>query len=340
MVLGKAPVYLFVYRHDGVSHSCCLLTLCPARRKKNLVSTLQLQINEYLAPGLDMIKAYNGLLSRKGSEQNAWRMFFQAAKRFNKQWDEILLSSLLPADVERVSNVDHGLAVDTEKTAFGWIKDLNLPDATGEALLHTCKKKSKKQLKQSLSAFAELCNIHFDAAADRATAIEFFEQMRDLHTQRWQAAGEDGSFANPHWTDFHTRMINNFFDDGLILMFKVSCGDLVLGYLYGHYYRNRVYMQQTGFVLMDDNKLRPGYVSHFEAMRYCAGMGALSYDLLPDSVQSYKKFFVAPEPPISRILVKRPRFVFLIEILVDYLKQLTRSKNAVSATTQSSNGVD
>ncbi len=330
MVLGKTPVYFFVCRTGENPYSCCLLTLCPAHRKKNLVRTLQLQINEYLAPGYDMIKAYNGLLTRKGQAEQAWHMFFKAVDGFSNKWDEILLSALLPDDYQLITNIHHGFRLDVEKTTYCWMKELDPSSSSSEALLLSCKKKSRKQLKQSIAAFTEVCAPELTAATDTRMALDYFRQMEQIHTERWQAVGEKGSFANPYWTQFHTRIISNCFDSGVILMFKVSCGDTVLGYLYGHYYRSRVYMHQTGFALMDDNRFRPGYVSHFEAMRHCAAMGAISYDLLPDVAESYKKFFTQPDPPLQRVLLKRSRPVFVLESTLEHFKRFKRNTSGAS----------
>lgn len=328
MALTKVPVYFFVYQRAGILNACCLVTFCPARRRKNLVRTLQLQINEYLCQGCNMVKAYNGLLTRKGEEKRSWEMFFQVVDRFNSQWDEILLSSLLPEDYALISSIDHGLGMDLDKTTCVWVKDFNLPATTRAALLDSCKKKSKQQLKQSLKAFAGCGPLEISAASDTESALEYFAQMETIHTQRWQAVGKGGSFANPLWVDFHKRMINKYFDVGLILLFKVTCGDMILGYLYGHYYRNRVYMQQTGFTLMNNNTLRPGYVSHFEAMLFCAERGAVSYDLLPDGAVSYKKFFTSPGPTMYQVLLKRPRTFFVLEKLIEHVKKWIRRDNA------------
>ena len=336
MVLGKTPVYFFVCRTGATPYSCCLLTLCPTRRKKNLVRTLQLQINEYLAPGYDMIKAYNGLLTRKGQEEQAWRMFFRAVDGFSHHWDEILLSSLMPADYQLITNIRHGFRLDVEKTTCCWVKELAPESSTAVGLLQSCKKKTRKQLKQSITAFTEVCAPELTAATNTQMALDYFRQMEQIHTERWRAVGEKGSFANPHWAIFHTRMIKNYFDSGIILMFMISCGETILGYLYGHYYRRRVYMHQTGFALMDDNRFRPGYVSHFEAMRHCAAMGAITYDLLPDAADSYKKFFAQPEPVLQRVLLKRRRLVFVLEKILDRVKSFKTKNKAL----QHDNGED
>ena len=324
MVLDKTSVYCFIYRQNDVVCSICMVTLCKSQRKKGLIRTLQLQLNEYLEPGLDMIKAYNGLLCREGTEKKSWEMFIEAAKRFNRQWDEILLSSISVSDQGLIQDIDHRLGIDLHRMAYRWVKDLSDQHACENTLLSTCKKKSRKQLKQSLNAFAEQCHIQIVAAENVETAMSYFEEMKEIHTRRWQAAGEDGSFANPYWVDFHKRLISNSFEQGIILMIRISCDEANLGYLYGHHYREKVYMHQTGFTLMDENKFRPGYVSHFEAMRYCAALGAKSYDFLPDDERSYKKFFTERGEPVSWFHLKRRRPVFILEKAINGLQRMKK----------------
>lgn len=71
-------------------------------------------------------------------------------------------------------------------------------------------------------------------------------------------------------------------------------------------------MQQAGFTLMHNNNLRPGYVSHFEAMLFCAQRGAVAYGLLPDGAVNYKKFFTPPGLTMCQVLLKRGRPVFCV----------------------------
>ena len=319
LVLPHTTVYLYLHRRQGQVQACGLLTLCPARRGKGLIRTLQLQLNEYLPhqQQLDMVKGYGGLLMAEGDKSRCWSLFLETVRGFHKGWDEILLSCLPKTDYHVLMAQSGGLTPVEKKAAATWVRELPAPadsaEALEEALLEGFKKKSRKQLRQSLGAFARQGDIDLDRADSAETALQFFDAMNAVHTARWLADGKQGSFANPNWVAFHRGVIGSGFDKGQILMLRVRCGEMLLGYLYGHLYRNRVYMHQTGFALMDDNNLRPGYVSHFKAMALCAADGRVSYDFLPDREGSYKKFFVEKGPCVSWLLLQRPRLIFRLE---------------------------
>lgn len=68
----------------------------------------------------------------------------------------------------------------------------------------------------------------------------------------------------------------------------VRSASLILGYLYGHFYNDTAYIQQTGFIVTRNNKLRPGYIAHLQGMSFSTEKGMKYYDFLPDEKDSYK----------------------------------------------------
>lgn len=331
LIIPIACVYLFCFYHQGSIKSVCCLTKNRASRKKGMVSVVQLQLNEYLKKNYNLVNGYNGILVAPGFERLAWNYFFQAAEKFDSSWDEIAIGPVCDTGARYCFDTNRNLGQVIDKNFFEFKKDLDPSMAEQSVLLDTFKRKSRQQMKQTLVAFSEWGEAKVELAKDIQEAEYFFDQMGLLHTQRWNKVDKKGSFGNPVWVNFHKQLIRRNFGHGCIQMLKVSVGDKVLGYLYGHLYKGCVYMHQTGFLQLEDNRLRAGCLSHFLAMQANAANGVRSYNFLPDFEESYKKFFVNQGAPVYWIHLRRNRWKFNFEMLLDKLK-LYAKRSRVNAS--------
>lgn len=332
IVLSVTPIYLFSYRCESQIKAACFLTLCRVTRKKGLVRVTQLQMNEYSHSHYNMINGYSGLLMMAGHEQNAWNYLIQSAQSFSKKWDEFYIGSLGHKQRQYCENAKQALASLVDKQCFVWSKPLPDVSSAQDVFIDTFKRKSRQQLRQTLKAFAECGDVHLEVAETVEHAKMLFQMMEETHTERWVAVGKKGSYANKVWTQFHETLIDRFFQDGLIQLIKVSVGDKAVGYLYGHIYRNKVFMHQTGFPHLEDNRLRSGHLSHFHAMYWNHQQGRSEYDFLPDFANSYKKFFVDAGDEIVNLCLRRKRWIFAWETFIEQLKQRKQKIRASEAS--------
>lgn len=326
VVLGETPVWLWSARDsEGIVAAAAVLTLQDRTRLRGRIRTRQIQANESLAPGLDMAMAYNGLLVAPGLEAVAWRAFLEGMGSWEEEWDELNLCAVSASDLHHIRAARGDLRLRLEKSFPTWVVDLAaLPSPRTDPLV-LFKRKSRQQLRQSRRALAGRGSLSLHVASSRREAHETFDRLGLLHTQRWQAAGERGSFANPRWVRFHRRIIETGFDRGVVQLLDVRCGAELIGCLYGHLFRDTVFMHQTGFRSSDDNRLRPAHVSHVEAMRYNAERGMRRYDFLPDEPSSYKRFFAAPGTRRHWVQLQRPRLRFGIERGLRSMRDRVRS---------------
>ncbi len=322
LVLANTEVYLFSCSIGKRWVGACFFTVGSSTRKKGLVRTTQLRVNEYLHKNCNMVIAYNGLLAEPDYIDLTWQHFFKAVEKFDRTWDEIVFSSLPDIEYQRSLKQAGQLTPVVEKTFYRWTRQLNVPSPARTSILDAFKKKSRQQMRQTLTAFSELGEVKLSAAISSDEALAMFDAMKTLHTQRWELEEKGGSYANTQWVAFHHSLIKEYFSVGVVQMLSISCGGEVIGYLYGHVYRGRVYMHQTGFAQMSDNRFRPGYVSHFEAMCFNSSLGFVEYDWLPDAADCYKKFFSDQGEPIRWIMFQRKRWVFAWEHFLAKLMEL------------------
>lgn len=321
LVDGATNIYLFTCTINDDPVAMCFLTLSKAKRLKGRLTVTQLQLNEFLQDGLNMVVAYNGLLGPRQHMEPAWACFVSTAESWSSAWDEIAVSSLRRSQCQRLAKIQAGTTIKLEKMFRCWCLDLNPGASSLDDLIDGFKRKSRQQLRQTRKAYSALGELSIQAAETVHEALSFFQKMGELHTLRWQRVGNAGSFSNPSWVSFHTDLIRRCFDRGYVQLLRVSCSGQAIGYLYGHVYGGTVYMHQTGFVESEDNRVRPGYISHCLAMLHNIEQGNYRYDFLPDEQESYKKFFMEEGAPVFWVLVQRPRLKFLVERAMRQLRR-------------------
>ncbi|HET8709951.1 MAG TPA: GNAT family N-acetyltransferase, partial [Spongiibacteraceae bacterium] len=177
------------------------------------------------------------------------------------------------------------------------------------------------KLRRSFKEYEKDEALHIDAAHSIDEALEYFQQMGILHTQRWQRVGIAGSFAHENWVNFHRDLIQRAFDRGEIQLLRVACGPRAIGYIYNFLWRGSVHMLQSGFVSEQSNVLRPGYVSHILAMQFNAQRGATQYDFMTGDAE-YKRILATAYPPLisARLQKSRPKFVIENLLVAIYRK--------------------
>lgn len=313
LVHGATSVYLFECTFNDAPVAMCFVTLSKTKRLKGKLTVTQLQLNEFLQDDFNMVVAYNGLLGLDQHLEPAWACFVETAESWSNAWDEIAISSLRRNQCQRLARIQAGTTIKLDKIFSCWCLNLDPNISSLDALIDGLKRKSRQQLRQTRKAYSTMGELSIHAAETVDEALAYFHNMGGLHTLRWQRVGSTGSFAKPSWVSFHTDLIRRCFDRGHIQLLRVSCSGKAIGYLYGHVYGGTVYMHQTGFVDSEDNRLRPGYISHCLAMLYNIEHGNYRYDFLPDVQNSYKKFFMEEGAPVYWVLVQRPRLKFLVE---------------------------
>src|SRR5690606_21298653 len=142
-------------------------------------------------------------------------------------------------------------------------------------------------------------------------ALLYFQAMGELHTQRWNRVGKDGSFANPQWVAFHKAVICEGFGRGEIQLLKISAADKTIGYVYSFIWRGTAYMLQSGFAHEEDNTKRPRIIAHCLAMQHTSLLGMHTYDYMCGDAE-YKKSLAQSRPHLvwGRMQQKKPMLIF------------------------------
>ena len=138
-------------------------------------------------------------------------------------------------------------------------------------------KNKRQQIKRSLKAYGD---IKITTSRTKEEAKEWLIALSELHQAEWIKRGEKGAFSDSYFINFHTSLINNAFDKGNIQICKIYNSKSVIGYIYNFISNNEILFYQSGFKYEDDNKLRPGLVSHYLAIELNKEFGMKAYNFL------------------------------------------------------------
>ncbi|MFT3929893.1 MAG: GNAT family N-acetyltransferase [Spongiibacteraceae bacterium] len=310
--------------------------------RRRVFRSKTVSINEALDETFNMVIEYNGLLVRRGHEENAYRQLMSVLAQ--ESWDEIKVSHVpyrIYQAFEALISATPALKLHDEGQHSTWIASLDgVTDI--DSIIAPLSKNRRWQIRRSIKEYEKEGPLSIVSASTKEQALEFFDRLGVLHTERWNRVGEAGSFANPLWVQFHRAMINAIFDRGEIQILRMSCGERAIGYIYNFVWRKQVLMLQSGFATESSNVLRPGYLSHIFAMQLNSQLGNTHYDFLMGESE-YKRVLAKEFPPMTSFRIQRPRIQFTVENALIYIRQKYRdhfAKEKATPSDSAASGVD
>lgn len=273
-------------------------------------------LNEYPFDHKNMVIEYNGLLAARGHESAVYAETVGHLLRDFKHCDEFhfgALADVAGRSLEKAAVRELTLYVNKESVA--WQADLRGLDAGIDSYLATLSSNARGQIRRAIRLYGQESSMHVYEARDVKQAKDFFERLKVLHTKQWQIRGKGGAFANSCWENFHRSLIQARFDMGEVQLLKLTHAGGELGYIYNHIWRKHVYMQQTGFSISADNRMKPGYVAHTLAMQHNLDRGMHLYDFMHGDAR-YKRTLSNRSQSLCWTVLQRRKMKFSLEELV------------------------
>jgi CelD/BcsL family acetyltransferase involved in cellulose biosynthesis len=171
---------------------------------------------------------------------------------------------------------------------------------------------TRSQIRRSTKLYQQRGAVTLAEAGDLDTALAYYAEMKDLHEKAWRAKGDSGAFANAWFDGFHRALIEARFGAGEIQLLRVACGDEPIGVIYNFVLDGRVYYYQAGFRFEEDNKLKPGYTGHAEAILHNYRAGNKRYEFLA-GYEDYKVRLSTGHGVLVWARLQKPRLGFAIE---------------------------
>ena len=272
-------------------------------------------LNEYPFDGRNMIIEYNGLLADKNHRQSVYTEVSKYLLKTCKNSDEFFFGGISESEdfklLHESSKGSNGDLKVLEKSP-AWLVELDAFEQGISAFLDTLSKNRRMQIRRSINVYEEDSPLKLEVADNTEEALMFFDGLKELHTARWKSKGGEGCFKNPLWENFHRTLIRSRFDKGEVQLLRVNGSSGTIGYLYNFIWGKRVYVLQTGFKLTDEKQLMPGYVVHVLAIVYNKQKGMEAYDLMHgDSL--YKRIICNQSRNLYWVVLQRHRLKYVFE---------------------------
>jgi CelD/BcsL family acetyltransferase involved in cellulose biosynthesis len=174
-------------------------------------------------------------------------------------------------------------------------------------------------------------SLSYAVAQDEDQALAFLDDLQRLHQAYWTARGKPGAFANPFFTAFHRRLVREALSRKEVELARISSEKGALGYLYQFRKNGHVYSYQSGFHYEQDNRLKPGLVSHRLAIEHSLSTGDAVYDFLAGD-DRYKRSLATHGGQLFWLTLQKRRLAFSLERRLRAAKRLAWKKPDIEAT--------
>lgn len=250
---------------------------------------------------------YNRPIALTGYEQQARQAvteFLFTDKRFDKN---------MRVDLRRVPENEYqdylkqDLIKDIYKIEDGATVDLE-EIRSKDSLEHLISNNAYSQIKRSIRLYEEnFGELIYEVAENATKAQNWFVELGKLNHKRFREKKQKGVWDYPSLLQMHRALLDRCFEKGCTEVVRVRAGDKIIGYLYNFIFRGRVYFYMGGFVYEEDNKFKPGMVTHYYAILAAARNGHDIYDFMAGN-QPYKKRFGKDGQKMMHLTLTRPCF--------------------------------
>lgn len=149
-------------------------------------------------------------------------------------------------------------------------------------------KSLKTDIRRSEKLYAEKYGaLKFEKPGNVTQAQNWFQELGKLNKLRFKTKGEKSAWDYPELIRMHRAFLNRQFACGNAEIVRLCAGSTPIGYLYNFIYRGVVYFYMGGFRYDDDNRLKPGLLTHNYAIKEHFLRGNIAYDFMAGD-QSYK----------------------------------------------------
>lgn len=229
------------------------------------------------------------------------------------EWEELYLSAV--AAGSRLANDlkisrPYEVMIANEMPA-PWV-DLKMAREQKGGYLSLLRSSVRSQVKRACKGYEARGPLVCEVAATLSQALDIYTELMALHEAWWRQRKKPGAFHSPWFREFHRRLIEKRFCAGEIQLVRVRCGGATVGCLYNFVWRGVVYFYQSGLASEEDNRMKPGYVCHVEAIQYCVRAGFDKYDFLA-GFEDYKERLSTHQTSLLWARVQKPRIKFRVE---------------------------
>ena len=321
VAIEERPHLLVAREGDRVLGLALLLVARQWRQRVLAVPTLFL--NQTGDPGQDVVTIeFNDVLAKRGRETDVRRavLAFLAGNDVlvGNRYDAIAWQGALQALEADLRALQLPWRA-TTATSSAYV-DLAAIRRSCRTYLEQLGRNTRRQIRRACELYQARGDLVLEAAAGVEEALRFFHAAGALHQARWEARGKPGAFAYPFYIRFHELVIRAGLPRGAVELVRARAGDRTIGYLYNFIHRGRVSYYFSGFAYEEDNRLKPGLVTHSLCIARHLAAGHDVYDFMGGS-ERYKTSLGQPGPDLIGVIIEQPLPLIRVEAALRRFKQ-------------------
>ena len=192
------------------------------------------------------------------------------------RWSQLRLEGFVPqhADALMRSGTKIGLLFRIKEERRTPAFDLQKAQADGyQDIISALGKNTRYNIRRSIRLFeSQFGPQHIEWAETREQAKDILRELIELHQKRWQRVNAPGAFHTERVRRYHGDLIDalSLWPQGSLMVLRLKYGKTTIGCLFnfidadGH-----ILTYKSGLPLFEDNRLKPGLVTHVVCMQEC-----------------------------------------------------------------------
>jgi hypothetical protein len=194
------------------------------------------------------------------------------------RWDEFRLAGL---GVEAARSVrELSLPIEERTRECAWVDFTRAGRwVSREDYFAMLSRNTRAQLRRAIRIAEALGALSVSTARNRDERVAWLGELRTLHQDAWQRLrNQPGAFASPVFAAFVEALVGDGDESAQLL--RVAAGPNTVGVLLNFVFGGHIYAYQSGFAYRDDNRFKPGLISHALAIVHSARAGCLGYHFM------------------------------------------------------------
>ncbi len=289
-------------RRGGQEHALGFIScLSPSRQSGRVVA-----LNEVGDGAHDVgFIEYNGLVGvpRDDALASDLAQFLLAARADGPiaHWEELRLSGVPFAWAEQFAKAGFWVSVRAEQATYA--VDLGSLRQRGRQALDDMTSSTRQQIRRARRLYETAGEVRLIRAEGLSAQRDALSELATLHQKRWHARGKPGAFASPVFVALVDELLTRSVPSGGVEILRACVGPRTIGMLLNLTANGEVLNYQSAFVEEDDNRLKPGLLTHALAIDLHLAAGSSIYDLLAGDAR-YKASLASPRERLAWLSVR------------------------------------
>lgn len=315
------PTFAFG-KQDNQTIGAALITKAPYRiRDKPLPGVSVVHLGTAGEPNKELTRVeYNRLLvTPENLDAFAIGLIRTLQQQF--RWSALRLNGFVPehADALIRACANAGLQFRVEERKSPMFDFQKAADEGYQDVISALGKSTRSNIRRSLRLFdSNFGQRRIEWAETPEQARDILRELIHLHQKRWKRIGKPGNFQTDRVRRYHEDLLDalSLWPQGSLIVFRVKQGETTIGCLFHFVESGHIMFYKSGLPLFEDNRLKPGLVTHALCMQECKRRGLLEEE-------KYRQCGLSEEECRKRGLLK---YDFL-EGEALYKEQLSNTKN-------------